>query len=75
MFAALGEGDLALSAKQLFCLCGAAPEVADWVEDYLDPVSYLAWLLALVAFMTSTLLFCLCCCIEDADRYYDHELL
>jgi len=75
VFAALGQGDLALSAKQLFCLCGAAPEVADWVEDYLDPVSYLAWLLALVACMTSTLLFCLCCCIEDADRYYDPELL
>ena len=68
-------GDLPLNAKLLFCLCGGAPELASFVQDFLGPVNFLAGLILAVAFATSTLLFCLCCCIEDADRYYDPDLL
>ena len=75
IFAALGEGDMALNAKLIFCMCDAAPEFSGMVEDFLSPINWLASLVLAVALATSVVLFCVCCCIQDADRYYDPELL
>ena len=75
IFAALGEGDLELSTKQLFCLCEYAPQFQWMVAEYLTPVNLLAWMIGAVALVTSAWTFCLCCCVEDSDKYYDPELL
>ena len=75
VFAALGDGDLPTNAKQLFCLCDGAPEFDIMVQRYMDPINILAGCMSAVALVTSTWFLCLCCCIEDTDRYYDPELL
>lgn len=75
VFADLGGGDMASSAKLLFCLCDGSPEYMSMIQRYINPVSILAALMLGVALVATTILFCLCCCVEDADRYYDPELL
>jgi hypothetical protein len=75
VFAALGEGDLKINAKRLFCLCDGAPEFESMIQRYMDSISILAGCMSAVALITSTWFLCLCCCIEDTDRYYDPELL
>jgi hypothetical protein len=75
VFADLGGGDMASSAKLLFCLCDGSPEYMSMIQRYINPVSILAALMLAVALVATTILFCLCCCVEDADRYYDPELL
>jgi hypothetical protein len=75
VFAALGNGDLITNAKRLFCLCDGAPEFEIMIQRYMDPINILAGCMSAVALITSTWFLCLCCCIEDTDRYYDPELL
>jgi len=39
VFAALGEGDLKINAKRLFCLCDGAPEFESMIQRYMEPIS------------------------------------
>ena len=64
-----------INAKRLFCLCDGAPEFESMIQRYMDSISILAGCMSAVALITSTWFLCLCCCIEDTDRYYDPELL
>ena len=84
VFRRLGQGELPLSAKALFCLCERSPEYVQMVQGYTDTLTWASLpftpaLFFLLAILPIALCLCLCCPIAiritDTSKYYDKDLV
>ena len=71
----LGEGDVGMSAKRLFCLCAGSPRYTRLISSYEGALAPLTLTLTTLAALLLSMLACFCCGCKDNARYYDPELL